>query len=101
MILGIRAMMKALGVNHAYIGVKITMEGAIEALHEKILNEKGIDVVPFGTLNTHKGRTSIDLCRHRKRSSSGACHTMLGVAVCERCNCLGIGANLANRNASR
>jgi electron transport complex protein RnfC len=47
MILGIRAMMKALGVNHAYIGIKITMEGAIEALHEKILNEKGIDVVPL------------------------------------------------------
>jgi electron transport complex protein RnfC len=47
MILGIRAMMKALGVNHAYIGVKITMEGAIEALHEKILIEKGIDVVPL------------------------------------------------------
>ena len=47
MILGIRAMMKALNVTHAYIGVKITMEGAIEALHEKILNEKGIDVVPL------------------------------------------------------
>jgi len=47
MILGIRAMMKALGVSHAYIGVKITMEGAIEALHEKILNEKGINVVPL------------------------------------------------------
>ena len=47
MILGIRAMMKALNVSHAYIGVKITMEGAIEALHEKILNEKGIDVVPL------------------------------------------------------
>ena len=47
MILGIRAMMKVLGVTHAYIGVKITMEGAIEALHGKMLAEKGIDIVPL------------------------------------------------------
>ena len=94
MILGIRAMMKALGVNHAYIGVKITMEGAIEALHEKILNEKGIDVVPLVPKYPQgEERQLIYAVTGREVPSGGLPHDV-GVAVANVATAWAIGRTL-------
>lgn len=79
---GIKALLKATGAGHAYIGVKITMEGAIEKLHEAVLMEKGIDVVPLASKYPQGEERQLIYAITGREVPSGGLPMDVGIVVC-------------------
>ncbi|NLN83185.1 MAG: electron transport complex subunit RsxC [Firmicutes bacterium] len=96
MISGIRAIMKALGLDHACIGIKINMEGAIDRLHEIILEEKGIDIVPLVPKYPQGEERQLIYAVTGKEVPSGALPQDIGIAVFNAATAWSIGHLLAD-----